>query len=130
MPNTLIYNIDGGNIYGTVNTVDATVTIIDTIDNLTDDSSHLIKTFVTVENDTNTGGGVYEHNLFVTKRGGTVVIDTEQTVIAADDAGSDLNASSVTFVVNGGNIDIKVEGAGGVNFKWDSMYLISLKTTN
>ena len=128
--NTLLYNIDGGNILGTVDTVDDTVTIVDKIDNLTDDSSHLIQTYVTTEDSGNTAGGVWVHNHFITKRGGVVVIENTQTVYASDDGGGGLQSNSVTFVVNGGDVDIKVEGEVATNYTWNSMYMIILKTTN
>ena len=122
--------IDAFTPSGTVNTTDATVTTVDTIDTLTDDSAHLIDISVTVEQDNNASGGTWLKRLFVTKRSGTVVIEQESSVFSSDDApGNDLNGSSVTFVVNAGNIDIKVKGATA-NYKWDSKHEIIQKTTN
>lgn len=115
---------------GVVNTTDATVTTIDTIDDLTDDSSHLIDVHVSTEQDNNASGGVWMKRLFVTKRAGVPVIQQETNVFASDDApGADLTSNSVTFAVNGGNIDIQVKGAAS-NYKWDSKYEILQKTTN
>ena len=115
---------------GIVNTTDATVTTVDTIDTLTDDSSHLIDVFVSTEQDTNAGGGVWAKTLFVTKRSGTVVIQQIGDVFFSNDATPPLLGNSLTFVINAGNIDIKVKGVAAKNYKWNSKYEIIQKTTN
>ncbi len=116
-------------ILGTVNTTDDTVTTVDTIDTLTDNSTHLIDVFVTTEQDSNAAGGVWMKKLFVTKRAETVVVQTITDVFSADDT-ANLDANSITAVVNGGNIDIKVTGFAATNYKWNSAYEILLITTN
>lgn len=116
-------------ITGTVNTTNATVTTVDTIDTLTDNSTHIIDVFVAVEQDTNVTGGVWMKKLFVTKRAGTVVIQTISNEFSADDT-TNLDANSVTAVVNGGNIDIQVAGFAATNYNWNSAYEILIKSTN
>jgi len=114
---------------GTVSTVDGAVTLIDVIETLTDDSAHLIEVSVSAEQDANTKGGVWIKTLYVTKRGGTVVVQNETSTYSADDT-PNLNAGSVTFAVSGGDVNINVSGAGGANYKWDSTYKIRQLTTN
>lgn len=116
-------------ITGTVNTAGDTPTTVDTIDTLTDSSTHLIDVFVTCEQDDNTTGGVWMKKLFVTKRAETVVIQTITDVFSADDT-TNLDANSVTATVVGGNIDIQVTGFAATNYKWNSAYEILLVTTN
>lgn len=114
---------------GTVNTTNATIATVDTIDTLTNDTSHLISVWVTTEQDTNASGGTWEKKLWVTKRAGVVVIQQETNIFNADDIAG-LDSSSVSFVVNAGNIDIKVTGIVATNYKWDSKYEIIQDTTN
>ncbi len=123
-------NEDGGTIRGTVSTTDATVTTVLTVDNLTDDSAHMIEVFTTAEQDSNASGGIWKHVLYVTKRSGVVVIEDETTIVTADDGGSSLKPTSVTFAVSGGDMDINVEGDAATNYKWNCTYIITQKTTN
>lgn len=113
---------------GTVNTTNATVTLVDKIDDLTDNSTHFIKIFVSCEEDANTKGGTWVTSLRVKKRAGTVTLGTEQ--LDYFDAEAGLVAGSVTYVINSGDLDIMVQGIAATNFKWDSNYEIINVTTN
>jgi hypothetical protein len=116
-------------VYATVNTSNAAVTVVDTIDTLTDDTSHLINVTVTFERDTNVSGGVWDISLWVTRRAAVTVIESSQVNFQDDDAVG-IAPNDVTFNVVGDDVTISVVGNVAENFKWDSSYEIVNQTTN
>jgi len=116
-------------LVGTVNTTDATVTIVDLIDTLTDDSAHMVDITVTAIQDDNTTFGIWVKRLFITKVGGVVTIENITSIYFQDNT-PNFNSNSVTFTVNVGDVEAKVQGAAATNYKWTSSYEIKLKVSN
>lgn len=111
-----------------VATTDATPTEIDKISDLTDNNTHLIEVKLTCKSDDDLKYGIWYVILTVTKFNGTVTIQTEDTISHSSAAG--LNTNSVTYSVNGGDVDIDVTGIMATNIQWDCQYVITLKSTN
>jgi len=120
-----LINESGQFFFGSVSTTNDTVTTVQTIDNLTDDSTHFITVYTTAERNDNTENGGFQRTLMVVKRSGTVTIPEDQ----ADFAGGDLSSSSLTFLISGGDVLIQIQGETGKTFIWNSSYIINSKST-
>lgn len=115
-------------IASSVSTTDATPTEIGKIDTLADNSTHLIEVNISCKDQTNVKYGVWSILLAVTKFSGVVLIRQVDTNTHKSSSG--LNASSVSFSVNGGDIDIDVVGIAATNIQWNSNYEVLIKSTN
>ena len=111
-----------------VATTDATPTEIDKITDLLDNSTQIINITATAKSDDDLEWGTWLVALTVTKFDGTPVIRATDVISHNSSAG--LNAGSLSFAVNGGNIDMDVTGIAATNFQWDSEYIIPLFSTN
>lgn len=107
-----------------VQTTDATPTTADTINTLTDNATSIIEVYVKAYESGASQWGVWKRTLTVTKVSGTVVIREENADV--DKTSSGLNAKSIDFIVNGGNIDIEVNGIAATTINWESAWEIIL----
>lgn len=110
-------------IQSAVSTTNATPTLLDAIDTLTDNSTHIIEVFITARaTAANAEWGVWKRTLAVTRFSGTVVI--RQVSSDMDKQSTNLRPNSVTFAVSGTSININVTGIAATNIDWDSTYEI------
>lgn len=107
---------------GTTQTTNATPTTADTIDTITDNGTSIIEVYVTAYESAAAEWGVWKRTLTVTKVSGTVVIREENADV--DKTSTGLNANSVDFIVNGGNIDIEVTGIAATTIDWNHAWEI------
>jgi hypothetical protein len=117
----------GGNVSRTtasVQTTNATATTADTIDTITDNATNLIEVYVKAYEAAAAEWGVWKRTLTVTKVSGTVTIREENADV--DKTSTGLNASSVAFIANGGNIDIQVTGIAATTIDWETAFEIIL----
>jgi hypothetical protein len=105
-----------GVTYNTLSTTTATATTIATISIPTNGREYSFKVYVSAERSTGNKFGTWHRTLVVNKSiGGVPTI----TLFNADiDAQTGLIPTSVSAVVNGGDIDIQVTGNAGETFRW------------
>jgi hypothetical protein len=111
-------------ITGSVQTTNATLTILDTIDNILDNSTSIIEVYVKAYSASAAQWGVWKRTLTVTKVSGTVTIREENADV--DKTSTGLRANSLTFSVSSGNININVTGIAATTIDWNSAYEIIL----
>jgi hypothetical protein len=129
---TLTINSSGGGgggggssrITGFTQTTNATPAEIDKIDTLTDDATNVVEVYIKAWESGAAEYGVWKRTLTVTSVSGTVVIREENADV--DKTSSGLNANSVSFTVNGSDIDIDVTGIAATTIDWASAYEIIL----
>jgi hypothetical protein len=107
---------------GTTQTTNATPTTADTIDSIADNGTSIIEVFVSAYESGAAEWGSWKRTLTVTKVSGTVVIREENADV--DKTSTGLNANSVDFIVNGGNIDIEVTGIAATTIDWNHAWEI------
>lgn len=117
---------------GSTTTVGTATSAVDTITLATDDTSYLITVYVTAEQDTNVNGAAWIKTVHITKRAGTVVIQSTASPFfnTTTGGGGALTSGSVVITVNGGDADIDVTGRSGTNLQWNSTYDIKTLSTN
>lgn len=111
-------------VTGSTQTTGSTPTELDKIDILQDNATNLIEVYVKAYSTGGSQWGVWKRTLTVTKTSGTVTIREENADV--DKTSSGLNANSVSFSVNGGDIDIDVTGINATTIDWESAYEIIL----
>jgi hypothetical protein len=117
----------GGNVSRTtssVQTTDATPTELEKIDTLTDNAMNIVEVYVKAYVASAAQWGVWKRTLAVHKVSGTVTI--EEINADVDKTSSGLNALSIDFAVNGGDIDLDVTGITSTTIDWESAYEIIL----
>lgn len=115
-------------INSSVATTNNTVTEIDKIENLTDNSTHLIEVRLTCKSDDDTRYGTWFNILNITKFNGIVNIRNADSMHHSSSTG--LKANDLTFTVNSGDVDIDVSGIVATNIQWDCQYIIKIISTN
>jgi hypothetical protein len=100
------------------------VTELEKIDTLNDNAVNIVEVYVKAYVASAAEWGVWKRTLTVHKVSGTVTI--EEINADVDKTSSGLNALSIDFAVNGGDIDLDVTGIGGTTIDWDSAYEIIL----
>jgi hypothetical protein len=124
---TITINSTGGGssrIESSVQTTDATPTELEKIDTLTDNATNIVEVFVKAYESGAAEYGVWKRTLTVTSVSGTVVIREENADV--DKTSSGLNANSISFTVNGSDIDLDVTGIAATTIDWESAYEIIL----
>ncbi len=124
---TIVISSTGGGssrIKSSVTTTGSTPTELEKIDTLTDNATNIIEVFVKAYESGAAEYGVWKRTLTVTKVSGTVTIREENADV--DKTSSGLNANSVSFSVNGGDIDLDVTGINATTIDWESAYEIIL----
>jgi hypothetical protein len=118
--------LSNNNIEATVNTTNATVTTLETINTVTD-STLLLEAYVQARRTGGTGGAAndsasYIRRVKVKNSGGTVTLGTIQDGLTSEDqAGWDC-----TWAVSGTSVLLRVTGAANNNVTWNSrVYLMS-----
>jgi hypothetical protein len=111
-------------ITSSVQTTNASATEIDKIDTLTDDATNIVEVYIKAWESGAAEYGVWKRTLTVTKSSGTVVIREENADVDKTSAG--LNANSISFAVNSGDIDIDVTGIAATTIDWECAYEIIL----
>ena len=111
-------------ITGSTQTIGSTPTELDKINTLKDNATNIIEVYVKAYESGAAEYGVWKRTLTVTKVSGTVVIREVNADVDKTSAG--LNANSVNFNVNGGDIDIDVTGINATTIDWESAYEIIL----
>lgn len=111
-------------ITATVSTTNATPTELDKIDTLTDNTTNIVEVYVKAYQSGAAQYGVWKRTLTVTKVSGTPTI--RQVNSDVDKTSSGLNANSISFTVNGGDIDLDVTGIAATTINWESAYEIIL----
>ena len=107
-------------VTGSTQTTGSTPTELDKIDILKDNATNLIEVYVKAYSTGGSQWGVWKRTLTVTKTSGTVTIREENADV--DKTSSGLNANSVSFTVNSGDIDIDVTGINATTINWESAY--------
>ena len=115
-------------INSSVVTTNSTTTTIDTIDTLTDNSTHLIEVRLSCKSDDDTEYGTWYEILNVTKFNGTTTIRNVDTIHHYSSVG--LKSNDVSFAVTIGNLNIEVTGITATNIQWDCQYIIKIISTN
>jgi hypothetical protein len=124
---TIVISSTGGGssrIKSSVTTTGSTPTELEKIDTLTDNATNIIEVFVKAYESGAAEYGVWKRTLTVTKVSGTVVIREINADVDKTSAG--LNANSISFNVNGGDIDLDVTGINATTIDWESAYEIIL----
>ena len=113
----------GGNsrITSEVTTTNDTVTELEKIINIVDNSTSIIKIYIKAFS---SGGqyGVWERSLSITRISGTTTIRDINSDF--DSTSSGLDANSISFEVNSGDIDVDVTGIAATTIDWKSAYEI------
>jgi hypothetical protein len=125
--NTIVIDSTGGGssrIESSVTTTGNTPTELEKINTLTDNATNIIEVYVKAYESGAAEYGVWKRTLTVTKVSGTVVIREENADVDKTSAG--LNANSINFTVNGGDIDLDVTGIAATTINWESAYEIIL----
>ena len=112
----------------TTTTTDAISTVIDSIDNLVDNSMHFIIVKATAMEDLHTEWGHWDIRLGVTKISGVPMIQVIDDISHVSSAG--LNSNSISFAINAEDIDVSVTGIAAKDIKWDFQYSIILISSN
>jgi hypothetical protein len=107
---------------GSTQTTNATPAEVDKIDTIPDNATSIIEVYVKAYESGAAEYGVWKRTLTVTKVSGTVVIREENADV--DKTSSGLNANSISFAVNSGDIDIDVTGIAATTIDWVSAYEI------
>ena len=115
-------------VSSSLETTTAASQVIDTIDTLTDDAVHLIQFEMTCKNTADDRYGTWITYATIQKLGGTVTIDDQTSVYHDSTAG--LNAADLELSVNGGDVDISVDGDAGQTYQWELSYSILKVSTN
>ena len=106
-----------------VSTTDATLTLLEAIDTLTNSGMHIIEVFITArETGTNSEWGVWKRTLAVSQFGGTVVV--QQVSADMDKQSTGLKPGDVAFAVSGTSVNVNITGIAATNIDWDSKYEI------
>jgi hypothetical protein len=123
---TIVISSTGGSsrITSSVTTTGNTPTELEKIDTLTDNTTNIVEVYVKAYESGAAEYGVWKRTLTVTKVSGTVVIREENADV--DKTSSGLNANSISFTVNGGDIDLDVTGIAATTIDWESAYEIIL----
>lgn len=111
-------------ITGSTQTTGSTLTELDKIDTIPDNGTSIIEVYVKAYQSGGTNWGVWKRTLTVTKVSGTVTIREENADVDKTSAG--LNANSISFAVNSGDIDLDVTGINATTINWESAYEIIL----
>lgn len=123
----LTINSSGGGggssrITGSTQTTNATPAEVDKIDTIPDNATSIIEVYIKAYESGAAEYGVWKRTLTVTKVSGTPVIREENADV--DKTSSGLNANSISFAVNSGDIDIDVTGIAATTIDWVSAYEI------
>jgi len=111
-------------ITSSVQTTNATPTELEKITSITDNATSIIEVYVKAYTTSATQYGVWKRTLTVTKVSGVPTI--RQINADVDKTSSGLNANSISFTVNGGDIDLDVTGIAATTIDWESAYEIIL----
>ena len=111
-------------ITSTVSTTNTTPTELEKIISITDNTTSIIEVYVKAYVASASQYGVWKRTLTVTKVSGVVTI--RQVNADVDRTSSGLNANSISFTVNGGDIDLDVTGIAATTIDWESAYEIIL----
>jgi len=114
----------GSRITGSTQTTGSTPVELDKIDTIPDNGTSIIEVYVKAYQSGGTNWGVWKRTLTVTKVSGTVTIREENADVDKTSAG--LNANSISFAVNSGDIDLDVTGINATTINWESAYEIIL----
>jgi len=116
--------VSGGSskVTGSTQTTNATPVEVDKINTLTDNATNIVEVYIKAYESAAAEWGVWKRTLTVTSVSGTVVIREENADV--DKTSSGLNANSINFTVNGGDIDIDVTGIAATTIDWESAYQI------
>jgi len=109
---------------GSTTTTNATITTLQTISGITDNSTSYIEVYVKAYQTSATNWGVWKRTLSVTKVSGTVTIQEENADV--DKQSSGLRATSVSFSGSSGNVLVRVTGISATTINWNSAYEIIL----
>lgn len=101
---------------GSTQTTNATASTGGTINLIVDDATNVIEVFVKAYESAAAEYGSWKRTLTVTKVSGTVVI--REINADVDKTSTGLNANSVDFIINGGNISIQVTGIAATTIDW------------
>jgi hypothetical protein len=123
---TIVISSTGGSsrITSSVTTTGNTPTELEKIDTLTDNTTNIVEVYVKAYESGAAEYGVWKRTLTVTKVSGTVVIREENADV--DKTSSGLNANSISFTVNGGDIDLDVTGIAATTIDWETAWEIIL----
>jgi hypothetical protein len=111
-----------------VSTTTAVAILAQKIDSLVDDSMHLIEIKGVAKDTLEAEYGLWCIILSVTKFGGTPIIRVEDVI--SHDSSAGLNANSVSFAVNAGDIDVFVTGIAATTIQWNLEHTITKTATN
>ena len=109
---------------GSTTTTNASLTTVQTITGITDNSTSMIEVNVKAYQASATNWGIWKRTLTVTKVSGTVTIQEENADV--DKQSSGLSANSVSFSVSSGDILVQVTGIAATTINWNSSYDIVL----
>lgn len=111
-------------ITSSVQTTNNTPTELEKIISITDNTTSIIEVYIKAYTSSATQYGVWKRTLTVTKVAGVVTI--RQVNADVDRTSSGLNANSISFTVNAGDIDLDVTGIAATTIDWESAYEIIL----
>lgn len=101
---------------GTASTTDATVTVMETIDMSTADTTYMIRTEASAIRDSGAEGAVYELKAGFRNDGGVLAqIGATSAFFQEDDA-----TWAMDYNINGTDVEVRCTGAGGKNVEWKS----------
>jgi hypothetical protein len=103
-------------------TTNNTPTVIDVIDNITDNTTSIIEVFIKAYSSSASNWGIWKRTLSVTKVSGSLTIRSVNADV--DKQSSNLRANSVSFNSISGNIEIIVTGLSANTIEWESAYEI------